>query len=161
MSTPTQYPPPIFVTPTSLLPLDTLYAYPGNLFSYNFTIRPHSVLGGVSLQSLLPLPQGAWLDRPIIRGSNYEVTLYWEPTEDHHGNNILCFVARDGFQSLTTPLCLIVVVTDELTEVRIVVCLFVCFLNHCCVHACSISESIHTITSTVPPLYVNKCRFLF
>ena len=49
------------LTPTPLLPIDTLYIAPGDLLTYNLTIRDADSILGVGLTSVLPLPEGAWL----------------------------------------------------------------------------------------------------
>ena len=53
--------PPTLPTPTPLLPTDTLYTAPGNLLTYNLTVRDADSILGVGLTSVLPLPEGAWL----------------------------------------------------------------------------------------------------
>ena len=61
--------PPTLPTPTPLLPTDTIYTAPGNLLTYNLTIRDADSILGVGLTSVLPLPEGAWLGDLQLTGA--------------------------------------------------------------------------------------------
>ena len=61
--------PPTLPTPTPLLPTDTLYTAPGNLLTYNLTVRDADSILGVGLTSVLPLPEGAWLGDLQLTGA--------------------------------------------------------------------------------------------
>lgn len=107
--------PPIFITPSPLLPVDTLYVAVGDVVAYNFSIYdPNSILG-ISLSPVVPLPEGAWLDddNPLMTGAKSAMGMfYWEPMENQIGDHLICFVSRDGYRLASTPLCLTVVILE-------------------------------------------------
>ena len=107
--------PPVFITPSPLLPIDPFYVTVGDVVSYNFSIYdPNSILG-ISLSPVIPLPEGAWLDedRPLMTGAKSATGMfYWEPMESQIGDHVICFVSRDGYRLSSAPLCLTVVVVE-------------------------------------------------
>lgn len=129
--------PPVFVTPSPLLPIDPFYVTVGDVVSYNFSIYdPNSILG-ISLSPVIPLPGGAWLDEdsPLMTGARSAMGMfYWEPMESQIGDHVICFVSRDGYRLASTPLCLTVVVVEldlsyEVSKIILPIKLYVyCFL---------------------------------
>ena len=74
---------------------------------------------GVSLEPVLPLPEGAWLNNPMITGANTVMYQFqWEPTENVIGEHVVCFVSRDGHGMASTPTCLRIIVLESHVEVR-------------------------------------------
>ncbi len=47
------------------------------------------------------------------------VPFYWNATEEQKGETIVCFIARDGRQALSTPQCLVVVVVTTVAELEV------------------------------------------
>ncbi len=110
------YSPPTIVT--SFTP-PTHYIAPGYTLSTNFTVVDSDSILGVRLDPVLPLPEGARINRQIITGANSVVYEFlWEPTEDQIGEYILCFVSTDGYDLSSTPSCLSVIVTETDIQVR-------------------------------------------
>lgn len=107
--------PPVFITPSNLLPVDIIYFTVGDVMLYNFSIiDPNSILG-ISLSPVVPLPDGAWLDSdgPLMTGARSAIgAFYWEPMESQIGDHVICFVSQDGYRLSSVPLCLRVVVLE-------------------------------------------------
>ena len=51
------------------------------------------------------------------------VPFNWQPSAAQLGEHVVCFLARDHLSTPSPPLCLVVVVEDGVTEVRLIVLL--------------------------------------
>lgn len=118
MTTPSTYTPPVIVTPSTPLTPPTHYTTPGSTLSTNITVYDANSILGLRLDPILPLPEGAWLNRSLIVGANSMIYEFqWEPTEEQVGEYLLCFVSRDGHGLSSTPGCLRVVIIEEAVQV--------------------------------------------
>ncbi len=118
MTTSSIFSPPVIVTALSPLTPPTHYIAPGSTFSTNLTITDSNSILGLRLDSILPLPEGAWLNGPIITGANSVVYEFlWEPVESQAGDYLPCFVSTDGHGMKSTPSCVRIVVMEMASQV--------------------------------------------